>query len=65
MKDSILRKILFGRYENMSEPQRSQKIVYYKKDADDIDRHLEYAGEDGIILALIKRIEKLEQKHGK
>ena len=59
------KKILFGKsfkWGFNSLGGRYVWMVFPAKDEDDIDRKIKFASDDGIILYLIKRIEKLENK---
>ena len=66
IKDKPLRNILFGKHTLNEKPLgRSVTISMPAKDSEDIYREISFAGDDGLILALIKRIEALENKKSK
>jgi hypothetical protein len=61
MKDSTLRKILFGRANKLQKPEdRASTFTFLSTGEEDKHRSYTYRNDDGIILFLIKRIEKLE-----
>ena len=63
MKDKKLRKMFFGRYDSLGKiNERSYTLTFPPKDDDDKRREIRYSGDDGIILYLLKRIEKLEEQ---
>ena len=66
MKDKLLRQLLFGNYEELGKRgSRGYTLTFPAKEEGDIERKIHYAGDDGILLYLIKKIEKLEkQKSG-
>lgn len=64
MKDKKLRIFLVGKFDNDifdNIDKRTIDLIYSAKDKDDFERHIKFCGDDGIILYLIKRIEKLER----
>lgn len=64
--DKKLQKILFGKcmkYNDVS--GRTFTINFPKKEDEDVERNIIFAGDDGLILYLIKRIEKLEKSNKK
>ena len=65
MKDKTLREQLFGNYRKMvKNPLKRRSIIwtYPANSEDEIERELHYPAADGLILYLVKRIEKLENK---
>lgn len=61
-----LANVLFGKYHNLDgNIRRSTTFTFPSKDDEDKFRTISYAGDDGFILYLIKRIEKLEEKVSK
>jgi len=63
MKDKLLRQLIFGRCDYLGEEnKRSYALTFPPKDDDDKRREIRYSGDDGIILYLLKRIEKLEEQ---
>lgn len=59
-----LREILFGtRVEKIKKiTERRIDLNFPKKEEGDIVREISFASDDGLILYLIKRIEKIEEK---
>lgn len=60
-----LRDILFGKTLNKINKvgnSRRTDITFPAVDDNDVERHFSYATDDGLILYLIKRIEKLEER---
>ena len=62
-KDKRLRELLFGKHNFLNEhmKERGCTIIFLKIGEDDIERKIQYRTDDGLILALIKKIEKLEK----
>jgi len=65
-KDKTLRRYLYGSHteiEKTSSPgNRSYTIIFPAREDGDSTRRLKYAGDDGLILYFLKRIERLEEK---
>ena len=54
---------LFGKTADLSKPNsRTSTIVFPKTSPEDHDHTLIYPSDDGIVLTLLKRIEKLEAR---
>jgi len=63
MKDKTLREVLFGSSIKMERPKtRGQIIEFPAANEDDKYRIYKYSKDNGFILCLIKKIEKLEDK---
>lgn len=62
-KSTKIANILFGKHNELDgKLHRSCNMAFPSKDDQDKHRSIKYAGADGLILYLIKRIEKLEEK---
>jgi hypothetical protein len=68
-KDKEIRKMLFGskiedsQFKGVSN-NRSTSIDFPRKEIGESHIHIEYASDDGLVLYLLKRIIKLEEKVG-
>jgi len=64
MKDKFLRKLIFGNTHGSLGEEGCRVYTVYLPKADDEDkpREITYRGDDGLLLYLLKRIEKLEAK---
>ena len=61
--DTKLRRVLFGEYDGFHNVwSRGQSWIFPAKEDGDIHREIHYAGDDGLILYLLKRIEALEKR---
>jgi hypothetical protein len=63
-KDKVLRGLLFGKETVLKDINDDRKVMFDFPSVDDDlpDIRITYASSDGVILYLIKRIEKLEKK---
>ena len=62
MKDKFLRQLIFGKYDTLGKiGKRGHTITFPKASEDDKERSFTFRGDDGLILAFLKRIEKLEK----
>jgi hypothetical protein len=63
MKDKTIRAILFGDTAKIERPKcRGLNFTFPKVDNEDGERTIYFRKDDGLILYLIKRIEKLEDR---
>lgn len=64
MKDKTIRALLFGNSATIDESRwkRVNTFTFPKIDKDDVDREISYPAADGLVLYLIKCIEKLERQ---
>ena len=62
MKDKITRAILFGNHGKLLHPERAVEFTFPAKEDYEFSRKIKFSGDDGIILYLIKRLEKCEEK---
>lgn len=60
--DKTLRKLVFGKCKLINGDWRTTEINFPKTSDDDKDRKILFPGDDGVVLYLIKTIEKLEER---
>lgn len=60
-QSKIIGRILFGEHNGLKMPERSGTLEIPGKEEGESLRYIKWAGDDGLILYLIKRIEKLEK----
>ena len=63
MKDKLLRYLIFGNHKSLGKKaQRRYTTTFPAKEDGDYERQIRHAGDDGLLLYLIKRIEKIEER---